>query len=59
MTPDERHAMTIAVAQAWVDQQAAQYERMGLTATQLHQVKDHALDRFNQWLTTTRGDHAS
>ena len=59
MTPDERHAMTIAVAQAWVDQQAAQYERMGLTATQLHQVKDHALDRFNQWLTEIRGDNAS
>ena len=59
MTPDERHAMTIAVAQAWVDQQAAQYERMGLTAAQLHQVKDQALDRFNQWLTEIRGDHAS
>jgi len=59
MTPDERHAMTIAVAQAWVDQQAIQYERMGLTATQLHQVKDQALNRFNQWLTEIRGDHAS
>ena len=59
MTPDERHAMTIAIAQAWVDQQAAQYERMGLNATQLHRVKDHALDRFNQWLTEIRGDHAS
>jgi len=59
MSPDERHAMTIAVAQAWVDQQSAQYERMGLTAAQLHQVKDQALDRFNQWLTEIRGDHAS
>lgn len=58
MTPDERHAMTTAVAQAWVDQQAAQYERMGLTAIQLHQVKDQALDRFNQWLTEIRGDDA-
>lgn len=55
MTPDERHTMTIAVAQAWVDQQAAQYERMGLNATQLHRVKDQALDRFNNWLTTIRG----
>ena len=59
MTPDERHAMTIAVAQAWVDQQAAQYEQMGFTAIQLHQVKDQALDRFNQWLTEIRGDNAS
>ena len=59
MTPDERHAMTIAIAQAWVDQQSIQYERMGLNAVQLHQVKDHALDRFNQWLTATRGDNAS
>ena len=51
--------MTIAVAQAFVDQQAAQYEQMGFTAIQLHQVKDHALDRFNQWLTEIRGDNAS
>ena len=57
MTTDERHAMTIAIDQAWVDQQAAQYERMGLNATQLHRVKDHALDRFNQWLTEIRGDN--
>ena len=59
MTPDERHAMTIAVAQAWVDQQAAQYEQMGFTAIQIYQVKDQALDRFNNWLTEIRGDHAS
>lgn len=29
MTPDERHAMTIAVAQAFVDQQAAHEKRGG------------------------------
>ena len=51
--------MTIAVAQAWVDQQAAQYERMGFTDIQIYQVKDQALDRFNNWLTTIRGHHAS
>ena len=54
MTRDERYAMTVAVAQAYVDHSAAQYERLGFSEIQLHKVKQQALDRFNAWLTAVR-----
>jgi len=57
MNNDDQHAMTVAVAQAYVDQTAAQYERMGLSPIQLYKVKDQALDRFNNWLASIRGDN--
>lgn len=49
MSPDERHAMTIAVAQAYIDHTAQQYEQMGFTKMELYKVKDRALERFNEW----------
>ena len=55
MNNDDQYAMTVAVAQAYVDQTAAQYERMGLSQMQLYKVKDQALDRFNNWLASIRG----
>lgn len=52
VTPEE---MTIAVATAYVEHQAQQYERMGLGPAAIHRVKDNALDRFNSWLAEIRG----